>query len=64
MKKKENKLISWDGHLDQKYGKEGSSTRQQYEEDFEAFKVGVLIQEARKKKHFTKEELALKIDKA
>ena len=30
-------------------------------EEFEAFKIGVLIQEARKKQHLTREELALKI---
>lgn len=60
MKAKENKLVSWDDHLDKKYGKAGSPAREKYEEEFEAFKIGVLIQEARKKKHLTQEELAIK----
>lgn len=32
--------------------------REQYEEEFEAFKTGVLIQEARKQKQMTQEKLA------
>ena len=42
-------------------GKKGSSSREKYEREFEAFKIGVLIQEARKKKNLTQEELALKV---
>lgn len=61
-KKARNKnLTSWDDHLDKKYGKRGTKTRETYEENFEAFKIGVLIQEARKKKHLTQEELAEKV---
>lgn len=56
-----NKLVSWNDHLDKKYGKEGTAGRNKYEEEFEAFKIGVLIQEARKKQHLTQEELALKV---
>ena len=59
--KKSNKLVSWDSHLDKKYGKKGSATRNKYEEEFEAFKIGVIIQEARKNQHLTQEELALKV---
>ncbi len=58
--KAKNNLISWNDHLDKKYGKVGTSTRDKYEEEFEAFKIGVLIQEARKQKHLTQEDLALK----
>jgi HTH-type transcriptional regulator/antitoxin HipB len=58
--KKTNKLVSWDDHLDNKYGKTGTGARKKYEEEFEAFKIGVLIQEARKQKNLTQEELALK----
>jgi DNA-binding XRE family transcriptional regulator len=57
---KENSLISWDDHLDKKYGRPGTPLRMKYEEDFENFKIGVLIQEARKKKNLTQEELALR----
>ena len=59
--KKNNKLVSWDSHLDKKYGKLGSTARNKYEEGFEAFKIGVLIQEARKNQNLTQEELATKI---
>jgi DNA-binding XRE family transcriptional regulator len=62
MKNQKNKnLVSWDYHLDQKYGKIGTPSREQYEQEFEAFKLGVLIQEARKKRSLTQEELALKV---
>jgi DNA-binding XRE family transcriptional regulator len=59
--KKNNRLTSWDDHLDQKYGKIGSPSRDKYEQEFEAFKLGVLLQEARKKKKMTQGELALRV---
>jgi len=59
-KNQENSLVSWDDHLDKKYGKTGTPARDKYEEDFENFKIGVLIQEARKQQNLTQEELALK----
>ena len=55
-----NKLVSWDDHLDNKYGIIGTPTRDKYEEEFENFKIGVLIQEARKQQNLTQEELAIK----
>ena len=62
MKNQRNQnLVSWDDHLDQKYGKIGTPSRDKYEQEFEAFKLGVLIQEARKKRSLTQEELALKV---
>lgn len=57
----ENKLTSWDEHLNRKYGKIGTPERDSYEEDFEAFKVGILIQEARKRQHLTQAQLAIKV---
>jgi HTH-type transcriptional regulator/antitoxin HipB len=59
--KKKNDIVNWDDHLDLKYGKRGTPTREIYAEEFEAFKIGVLIQEARKKQNLTQEELALRI---
>jgi DNA-binding XRE family transcriptional regulator len=59
-KNQKNNLVSWDDHLDEKYGKLGTPTREKYEEGFENFKIGVFIQEARKQKNLTQEELALK----
>ena len=59
--KKQNKSIDWDDHLDRKYGKRRTATREKYSEEFEAFKIGVLIQEARKRQNMTQEELASRI---
>ena len=59
---KTNKNItSWNDHIDKKYGKKGTKTRNEFDEGFEAFKIGVLIQEARKKQHLTQKELAEKV---
>jgi len=55
-----NSLVSWDDHLDKKYGKAGTPGRDKYEEEFENFKIGMLIQEARKQQNLTQEELAVK----
>ena len=49
MEKLTNNLTSWEDHLVNKYGKPGTATREIYEHEFETFKIGVLIQEARKK---------------
>ena len=61
MKKKVNKnLTSFADHLDQQYGKKGTSKRDSYEQEFEAFKLGVLIQEMREQQNLTQEQLASK----
>jgi HTH-type transcriptional regulator / antitoxin HipB len=53
-------ITSWDDHLDKKYGNIGSENREVYEQGFETFKLGVILEEARKKKNLTQEQLALK----
>lgn len=58
---KKNKIADWDEHIDNKYGEKGTLTRKKYEEEFESFKIGILIQEARKQRQMTQEELALKV---
>lgn len=58
--RKQNKIVNWDDHLDKKYGKKGTAFREEYAEEFEAFRIGVLIQEARKKQNLTQEELAVR----
>ena len=55
------KLVPWESHLDKKYGKKGTASRNKFEEEFEAFKIGVLLQEARKQQNLTQEELAQKV---
>jgi DNA-binding XRE family transcriptional regulator len=46
--------------IDYKYGKRGNKKREQWEQGFEAFKLGVLLEEARLKLGMTQEELAKK----
>lgn len=61
MKKKANKNITTlDELLDKKYGKKGAKKREKWEQEFEAFRLGVLLEEARVRKGMTQEELAEK----
>lgn len=60
MKKINNNLTSLTDHLDQQYGKRGTEAREQFEEGFEAFKLGVMLQELRKAQGMTQEQLAEK----
>jgi DNA-binding XRE family transcriptional regulator len=60
MKKMDKKLKSFSEHLDEQYGKKGTQTREKYEQEFETFKLGVMIQELRKEKGLTQHELAQK----
>lgn len=54
------KLTSFSAHLNEQYGKRGTTEREEYEEEFEAFKLGAMIQELRKKQGLTQEQLATK----
>lgn len=54
-------LTSFADHLNKEYGKRGTKKREAYEREFEAFKVGVLIQEMREKQKMTQEQLAQKV---
>ncbi|MCL2074785.1 MAG: helix-turn-helix domain-containing protein [Marinilabiliaceae bacterium] len=58
MKKINKNMTSFAEHLDKQYGKRGTETREQYEQGFEMFKLGVMIQELRKKEGLTQMELA------
>jgi HTH-type transcriptional regulator / antitoxin HipB len=61
MKKKTLKNVTTlDELLDKKYGKPGTKKREQWEQDFEAFRLGVMIEDARKKLNMTQQELAEK----
>lgn len=60
MKKNPN-LTSLSELIDREYGKRGTPKREEYERGFEEFKLGYLIQEARKKKGMTQQELADKV---
>ncbi len=58
MEKKRNKLTSFAELLDNEYGEKGTATRRAYEQEFETFKLGVMLQELRKEKGLTQEQLA------
>ncbi|HBS87776.1 MAG: transcriptional regulator [Bacteroidetes bacterium GWF2_38_335] len=60
MKKKNNNLTSFAEHLDGQYGKRGTEEREKYEAEFEAFRLGVMLQELRKEKGMTQKQLAEK----
>jgi HTH-type transcriptional regulator / antitoxin HipB len=51
-------LTSLEELLESEHGKIGTPSRNQYEAEYEAFKLGVLLQEARKRKRMTQEQLA------
>jgi HTH-type transcriptional regulator / antitoxin HipB len=53
-------LTSFEHHLDQQYGKIRTSEREKFEDGFEAFKLGVMIQELRKENGLKKKQLAEK----
>ncbi|HEY0666566.1 MAG TPA: helix-turn-helix transcriptional regulator [Sphingobacteriaceae bacterium] len=59
MKNKAN-VTTLDEILDKKYGKKGEVAREQWEQEFEAFRLGVLLEQARLKLGMTQEELAEK----
>jgi DNA-binding XRE family transcriptional regulator len=58
--KTNSKITTFDQILDKKYGKKGQPKREQWEQQFESFRLGVLLEEARKKLGMTQEELAEK----
>ena len=61
MKKSENKnIVTFDEIIDKKYGKRGTPKREKWEQDFESFHLGVLLEDARIKLGMTQEELAKK----
>lgn len=56
-------LTSFSGHLDKQYGKKGTPERELYEEEFEAFKLGAMIQDLRKEQGLTQEQLAENLER-
>jgi HTH-type transcriptional regulator / antitoxin HipB len=61
MKKQTNSnLTSFVDHLDKQYGKRGTKEREEFEEGFDAFKIGVMLQELRKEQGMTQQQLAIK----
>ncbi|WP_461533365.1 hypothetical protein [Sinomicrobium sp.] len=50
MKAKNKNLKSLDQFIDEKIGKRGTEKREEFETEYDAFKLGVLIQQAREEK--------------
>jgi HTH-type transcriptional regulator / antitoxin HipB len=57
MKKIKN-LTSLSDFVDNEYGVKGTKKREKFETEYEAFKLGVLIQQARQEKGLTQKEVA------
>jgi len=52
-------LTSLSQFVDKEYGVKGTEKRDKLEAEYEAFKLGVLIQQARQEKGMTQEEVAV-----
>lgn len=57
---RKSKIVDFDDHLNQEYGVKGTERREAFEEGFEAFKLGAMLQELRKSQGMTQEQLAQK----
>ncbi len=55
---KNKNLKSLDQFINEKIGEKGTEKREQFEGEYDAFKLGVLIQQAREQKGLTQEQLA------
>lgn len=51
-------MKSLDQFIDEKVGKKGTPKREKFDNEYETFKLGVLIQQAREKRGLTQEQLA------
>ena len=58
MTAKSNNLTSLDDFIDKKIGRLGTEKRDQFENEYDTFKLGVLIQQAREERGLTQEQLA------
>ena len=54
---------SWKDIKDKVYGKKGTERRDELDRDFESFKIGLLLRNAREEKNMTQEQLGELIDK-
>lgn len=54
---------SWNEIKDTVYGKKGTKRRDELERDFESFKIGLLLRNAREEKNLTQKQLGDLIDK-
>ena len=60
MKTRKNKIVDFNNHINSEYGNRGELDREEFEQNYETFKLGVMLQELRKQKNMTQEQLAQK----
>lgn len=58
MRVKDKNLKSLDQFIEEKIGERGTVKREEFETEYDAFKLGALIQQAREDKGLTQEQLA------
>lgn len=58
MKKQKNKLVSIDEFITDQYGEPGTEKRDAFEQGYETFKLGAMLQEMRKEQNLTQQQLA------
>lgn len=58
--KSKTKVVDFDDHLNSEYGTRGTESREAFEEGYEAFQLGIMLQEMRKNQGMTQEQLAQK----
>jgi len=54
---------SWSDLKDQVYGEKGTERRDRLDREFKSLRVGLMLREAREKKHMTQEQLGQIVDK-
>jgi DNA-binding XRE family transcriptional regulator len=54
---------SWSEIKDRVYGEKGTERRNELEQDFEPFQIGLKLREVREQKNMTQSQLAEKLDK-
>lgn len=57
-KKTKDRVVSWDAHLDKKYGVRGTTSRSEFELKAQTFILGELLKEEREKANLTQAEMA------
>lgn len=58
MNSKNDNLTSLENFIDTQIGDVGTTSRERFENEYDTFKLGVLIQQAREKRGLTQEQLA------
>ena len=60
---KNNDISSWSEIKERVYGKEGTERRDNLDREFESFRIGLLLKQARESRNMTQEQLGQFVDK-